>query len=58
MKSLFLKSPNKSKSDLIRSLEKIKKKYQSKISENNISIKKENDIFKLNAVKKILFKKF
>ena len=58
MKKIVFKRPGKTKLDLINCVERIEKKYQSKIAENDITIKKDGDTFSLYAVKKILFKKF
>lgn len=58
MKKIVFNRPGKAKSDLINCVEKIEKKYQYKIAENDITIKKDGNAFSLFAVKKILFKKF
>lgn len=58
MKTKVFQQKNKSKSDLINCLEKVQRKYQTKIIDNNISIKRNGDTFNIYAVKKFMFMKF
>jgi hypothetical protein len=58
MKTKLFQQPGKSKAELIKCLEKVQKKYQTKINDNNITINRIGDKFNIYAVKKILFLKY
>jgi hypothetical protein len=58
MNILNIPKPGKSKQELLEKLERFKNDYSSQINENDITIEKTDDGYKINAQKKVLFMSF
>lgn len=58
MNSIIIPKPGKSKQELLEKLERFKSEYSKQLDENEVTLEKSADGYKISAQKKVLFMSF